>query len=223
MIKYHANINHGEPEWIAARRGLLTSSEMKLIITPKKLEYSSTDKEKAHLYELAAQRITGHVEPQYWSDDMMRGLSDEVEAKMLYSRHYAPVTDMGFVTNDNYGYTIGCSPDGLVGDDGMIECKSRRQKFQTETIITDEVPEEYRLQCQTSLLVTERKWLDFVSYSNGMPLYVKRVLPDEKYREAIVKAATLFYEKLRFMIEKYEENHAKFHPTERRIEEELVI
>ena len=66
---------------------------------------------------------------------MLRGIEDEVEARILYAAQYAPVQDMGFITNDRWGFTLGFSPDGLIGDDGFLECKSRRQKFQVQTII----------------------------------------------------------------------------------------
>src|SRR6185503_2135159 len=121
-IRYHPELIQGSDEWLAARCGMLTASEMKLIITPS-LKAASNDKERSHLFELMAQRVTGYVEPAYVSDDMLRGMADEVEARILYAKHYAPVTDMGFITNDRWGFTIGCSPDGLIGNDGMLECK----------------------------------------------------------------------------------------------------
>ncbi|NBW19115.1 MAG: YqaJ-like viral recombinase, partial [Caulobacteraceae bacterium] len=158
----------GGEEWYAARCGLLTASEMKLILTPK-LKIADNDKSRAHVWELLAQRISGYVEPSYVSDDMLRGREDENDAKITYTEHYAEVTDVGFITNDKWGFTLGYSPDGLVGDTGLIECKSRRQKFQVETIASGVVPEEYMLQLQTALLVSERKWIDFVSYCAGLP------------------------------------------------------
>ena len=113
-ITYHHNIVQGSDEWLALRCGLLTASEMKLILTPT-LKIASNDKERAHIYELLAQRITGYMEPSYISDDMLRGQEDLFLAAASYSREYAPVQDVGFVTNDEWGFTIGYSPDGLVG------------------------------------------------------------------------------------------------------------
>ena len=127
---------------------------------------------------------------------MLRGWADEITARDLYAQHHAPVQEVGFVTNDEWGFTIGYSPDGLVGDDGLIEVKSRRQKYQVQTIATGEVPEEYALQLQTGLLVTERKWIDFISYSGGLPMFVQRVLPDKIMQEAIIAAATDFEMKI---------------------------
>lgn len=225
-ITYHPDMVQGSDEWMAARCGMLASSGMKLIITPKTLKPSRNDKASSYLYELLAQRITGYVEPQYISEDMLRGTMDEVDARMIYAKHYAPVQEVGFVTNDEWGFTIGYSPDGLVGDDGLIECKSRRQKFQVETIISGEVPEEHVIQIQTGLLVTGRAWCDYVSYCGGMPLAVIRVHPDEVMQAAIVEAATVFHEALDDRMDAYRARMMttlKLIETERRIEQEMFV
>ena len=202
MIRYHFDIEQGSEEWHALRCGILTASEMKFIVTPT-LKPASNDKERAHLFELLGQRITQHTEPRYISDDMLRGHEDEIEARIRYAENFAPVTECGFVTNDDHGFVIGYSPDGLVDYDGLIECKSRRQKYQVETILADRVPEEYMLQIQTGLLVTRRKWLDFVSYCAGLPMFVKRVFPDARYQEAIIAAAADFEHRLNVARMKY--------------------
>ena len=225
MIIYHDNIDQGSDEWLAARCGLLTASEMKLIITPT-LKATSNDKERAHLFELCAQRITKYVEPRYISDDMLRGQADEVEARILYAAHYAPVKNVGFITNDRWGFIIGYSPDGLVNDDGAIECKSRRQKYQIETITSLTMPEEYAIQIQTGLLVSERQWIDFISYSGGLPMITLRIWPDEKVQSAIIEAASAFEERLAAKVARYNEvlsQGGRIIPTERRIEQEMFI
>ena len=190
-ITYHNDLIQGSDEWHAARCGLLTASEVKLILTPT-LKIAANDKTRAHVWELLAQRLTRYTEPSYIGDAMLRGRRDEILARDLYSQHYAPVTEAGFITNDRWGFTLGYSPDGLVGDDGMIECKSRAQKFQIQTIAENEVPAEFMLQLQTGLLVTKRAWVDFISYSGGLPMFVKRVLPDMEIQGAIIDAATAF-------------------------------
>ena len=225
MIRYYNDIEQGGEEWLAVRRGILTASEMRLILTPT-MRTASNDKERAHLFELLGQRITGYTEPHYISDDMLRGHEDEIEARIRYAEHFAPVTACGFVTNDDHGVVIGYSPDGLVGDDGLIECKSRRQKYQIETILADEVPAEYLLQCQTGLLVTGRKWLDFVSYCGGLPMVVKRVWPCPEIQQAIIAAASAFEQRLAAAQARYAEWLARqpviIH-TERTIEQEIMI
>jgi putative phage-type endonuclease len=225
MIRHHAELVQGSDEWLAARCGLLTASEMKLIITPT-LKTAENDKTRAHVWELLAQRITGHVEPHYISDDMLRGQEDEIEARLVYAKHYAPVEEIGFVTNDEWGFTLGYSPDGLVGDDGLIEIKSRRQKYQIETITNQKMPDDYAMQVQTGLLVSGRKWCDFVSYCGGLHMVTIRVLPDPAIQAAIIAAATAFEAKLAEKRAEYEAviaSKARLIPTDRRIEQEMHL
>lgn len=224
-ITYHRDLIQGSDAWLAARSGLLTASEIKLILTPK-LKIAFNEKASAHLYELLAQRITGHVEPRYISDDMLRGQVDEIDARALYARHYAPVEEVGFITNDEWGFTLGYSPDGLVGNDGLIECKSRRQKFQAETIIAGGVPDEHWIQVQTGLLVTRRKYLDYVSYCGGLPMVTIRALPNPAVQEAIIEAAIAFEDALALKMATYRNalgSDMRLIPTERRIEQEMEI
>lgn len=220
-ITYHRDVEQGSIQWLELRRGILTSSEMKLIITPT-LKVAKNDAVRTHLYELLAQRVTGYVEPHFQSYDMERGNFDEEHARAKYSEKYAQVEEMGFVTNDKLGFVIGCSPDGLVNDDGQIEAKSRLQKLQMQTLIecvaVDKIPAEYLIQVQCSLFVTERKWLDFVSYSGGMMMACVRCFPDPAIHEAIGNAAIEFEARLAEKREIYETlvaSDARLVPTER--------
>lgn len=226
MIVYR-ELEQGTDEWRAARCGLLTASEMKLIITPSKLQYASNDKERAHVYELAAQRVTKHVEPAYMNDDMLSGIDDEVYAREEYRKHYGDVQQVGFITNDKWGFTLGYSPDGLVGKDGVMEVKSRRQKYQLETIIDIAVPSEHTIQIQTGLLVSERSWCDYVSYCGGMPMATIRVAADAAVQAAILTAAEQFHKRLEMAVESYTNRVSRkmlrLVPTERRVEQEMVI
>lgn len=224
-IEYHTDVEQGSDAWLQLRCGILTASEIRNIMTATG-KIANNDKTRAHIWEIAAQRITRYVEPHYIGDDMLRGKVDEILARDLYSQAYAEVDEVGFVTSDALGFTIGYSPDGLVGMDGLIECKSRRQRFQFETLATREVPEEYMLQIQTGLLVSGREWLDFVSYSGGMKMFTKRVYPDPIMQDAIVKAATAFEASVRNKIEDYfatcEAPDVRLIPTERVVEMEMV-
>ncbi len=220
---YHHDITQGTAEWLQLRTGLITASEMKLLMTPT-LKPANNDKSRAHLYELAAQRISNYTEPSFISEDMMRGWSDEALARDLYSQHYAPAQECGFVTAEINGYTIGYSPDALVGADGLIECKSRRQKYQVQTICGCTVPDEYMLQIQTGLLVTGRKWLDFVSYCGGLPMVVIRVYPDPKMQGAIIETIASAEAQIQALIDAYNQailEHPTWPETERLIEKEI--
>lgn len=225
-ITYHPEVTQGSDEWLAMRLGLLTASEMKHIITPT-LKVANNDKTRSHIYELLAQRISRYVEPMYVSDDMLRGVEEEFYARQVYAERHAQVEQCGFITNDRWGFTIGYSPDGLVGGDGLIEIKSRRQKFQVQTIVENltggTIPADYVMQAQTGLLVSEREWLDFISYSGGLPMCVVRVWPDDAVQGAIIEAAAAFEAKLAECLEIYRDASAGLVPTERRVKQEMYV
>ena len=199
------DVEQGSDEWHKLRCGLLTASAIKSIVTPT-LNLANNDKTRQHVYEIAAQRISGYTEPTYYNDAMLRGHIDEVTARELYSDRIAPVEELGMITRDIGGVTIGYSPDGvgLFGDFG-IEVKSRIQKYQIETITSNEVPSEYVLQIQTGLLVTGWDYLDFISYSGGLPMWVIRCEPIEEYQEAITEAAVEFERQVCAKVEEYHE------------------
>jgi len=227
-ITYHDNLIQGSEEWHQARCGLITASEVKLLLTPT-LKRADNDKSRAHLWELAAQRISNYVEPSYVGDDMLRGHEEEFYARQLYGEKIAPVREVGFVTNSSFGFTIGCSPDGLVGDDGMIECKSRRQKYQIQTIVEHwrdgTAPADYLLQVQTAMLVTDRAWCDLISYSGGLPMIPMRIERDVKVCEAILEACAAAETKISEIINDYHDavRERALIPTERRIEQEMFV
>lgn len=227
-ITYHKEMIQGGDEWFAARCGLLTASEMHLIVTPT-LKAASNDKERSHLYELLAQRITRYVEPTYVNDNMLRGQEEELDAVALYDKTYARVERVGFITNDKWGFTIGYSPDAVVGDDGLVECKSRKQKLQMQTyleyVANDTIAPEFVIQVQTGLLVSERKWCDLISYCGGLPMATVRVLPDPAIQAAIVDAAKAFEfrlkEKRDTWINMLASKSRRLIPTERKIYEDM--
>jgi len=223
-ITYYHDMIQGSEEWHAARCGILTASEVKHILTPT-LKVANNDKTRQHVWELAAQRITRYTEPQYIGDDMLRGYADEILAREKYAETRADVQEVGFITSDALGFVLGYSPDGLVGDDGLIECKSRRQKYQVQTICEGVVPDEYVLQLQTGLLITGRAWIDFISYSGGLPMFVQRVLPDPVMQAAIVSAATEFEAKVVHAVQSFHDNvKAHGYPqTERVVEQEMYM
>jgi predicted phage-related endonuclease len=228
-VHVHCEFEQGSQRWLEARCGLLTASEFDRILTPT-LKVADNPKTRAHLWEMAAQRITSYVEPQYISDAMLRGQEDEILAREDYAKHYAPVQQCGFVTNSKWGFTLGCSPDGLVGDDGLIECKSRGQKFQVQTIVEHfedgTVPDDFILQVQGQLLITERKWCDLLSRCGGLHQIAMRIHADEAVQAAILEAAAKFESRINEVVALWHQALAsglRLIPTERREEEEMVI
>lgn len=223
-IVYHRDLIQGSADWINARKGILTASEMHKLVTPK-LAVASNEKQRAHVYEIAAQRISGHVEPHYESFAMLRGHEDEIDARDLYREKYAPVEDVGFITNDSFGCILGYSPDGLVPGDGAIEAKSRDQRFQVEVISQHAVPAEHVIQLQSGILVAGLKFIHYLSFSAGLPMAVLEVEPVAEYQEAITAAALDFENRVLEVIEAYEFNVKTFGyaPTERRIDAEILL
>jgi hypothetical protein len=214
-LHVYNDIQQGSDEWHALRRGIITASVVGQFITPKTVKPASNDISRGLTMSLVAERITGYTEPVFVSADMERGNFDEPIARDKYSENYKPVTEVGFMVRDDFGFKLGYSPDGLVGDEGLIEIKSRRQKKHLATILADEVPLENMAQCQAGLLVSGREWLDYISYCGGMPLYVTRVFPDPKWHQAIIDATKAFEESAAVMIDTYIDNTAGLPLTER--------
>lgn len=201
----HQDLEQGSDEWLAARCGIITASVIGRLITPT-LKVANNDTARATTLSLAAERITGHVEPVYVNADMQRGHDEEGPARYMYALGIdEPVTEVGFMTEDKWGFTIGYSPDALVGDDGLFETKSRRQKKQVSTIVSGRVPPENYMQLQCGLLVSGREWIDYGSYSNGMHFWTKRIHPDAAAFEAIIAAAERAELWIASAVEKYDD------------------
>lgn len=223
-VKYYSEVEQGSDLWHMLRCGILTASEVKNILTPT-LRKANNDKSKLFFCELLAQRITNYVEPQYINDDMLRGHQDEIYAKEIYNEKYGKLSECGFITNSKWGFTLGYSPDGLVGEEGLVEIKSRCQKYQIQSILNDEVPEEHIMQLQTGMLVSERDWIDYISYCGGLPMYVKRVYADKGVQKLIIEAVTEFESNLKQALEDWKAKSYGLVPTERRVDagSEIII
>ncbi|SEB29056.1 lambda exonuclease family protein [Arthrobacter woluwensis] len=215
-LTVYNNLEQGSEEWLQARCGILTASVIGQLITPTSVKVANNDTARALTATLAAERITGYVEPVHVTADMERGTLDEPYARDSYAQWSATtVEQVGFMVLDNWGIRLGFSPDGLVGEDGLIEIKSRRQKKHLQTITNGEVPTENMAQIQTGLLVSRRSWCDYVSFCSGMPLFVKRVYPSEKWFSAIIAAALTFEKNAEALIATYTEATKNMPPTAR--------
>lgn len=172
---------------------------------------------------LAAERITGFTEPTYFNDEMLRGHEDEPRAVDAYAQHYrTEVDDCGFMIRSWGRCRLGYSPDGVVGDDGLLEVKSRRQKKHLLTVIADEVPNENMAQLQAALFVSGRQWIDYISYCGGMNLWTKRVFPEERWFGAITAAVEAFESAADEMAAKYKRGVEGMPMTER-VDLEMIL
>ena len=214
-LTIHEDLEQGSQEWLDARCGLLTASTIGQLITSKTVKPAQNEASRSLVRSLVAERITRHVEPTRESEDMLRGTLDEPYARDVYSAHHAHASECGLMVRVFPGVKLGYSPDGLVGDDGLIEIKSRRQKKHLDTILSGEVPSENMAQIQAGLLVSGRDWCDYISYCGGMPLWTKRVTPDERWHEAIIDAAAQLEETAEAMISQYQSRVRGLPVTER--------
>lgn len=219
------DFDQGTEEWLAARRGIVTASVVGQLLTATGRP-ASNDTSRRLTLSLVAERITGETEPTYMNDDMLRGHLEEPIARDMYAEHFAdgePVTTTGFLVRDDWGYRIGFSPDGLVGDHGLIEVKAPRAKSHLATILAGKMPDRHMAQVQCGLLVSGREWCDFVSYYGGMPPYVTRVYADPKWAESIIGAVADFEQVAEAMTHNYDLATRGMPATERRIPFDLEV
>lgn len=154
-----------------------TASSFDKIVTTKGVPSKQRD---GFLYRLAAERITGRIEERYASQAMLDGIEREREAIMVYAMNQeVEVLTVGFCLSDDERY--GCSPDGLVGEDGLVEVKCPIGKTAVEYLCSGNLPTAYYQQVQGQLLVTGRYWCDFVSYYRGLPMFIIRVMPSDAF------------------------------------------
>ena len=223
MTLHIVDCEQRSPEWYEARRGIVTASTIGSLITTKTALVADNVHSRSLAYLLASERITGRTEDTYQSAAMWRGVMDEPLAVACYSEHIAPVHHVGFMVRDFDGYRIGYSPDGLVGDDGIIECKAREPKTHIQHITAGVVPPEHMAQIQCGLLVSGRSWADYISYCGGLPMWVKRVERDDRWIGPLIEAAYQAEKAIQLIIRAFEEATAGLPQTERIDYDEMVV
>lgn len=195
-MKVH-DVQQGSPEWLAARRGMPTASGFDRIVTAKTRKLAAG--RAGYMHELLAAWLIGE---EVTGDDggagfMARGTALEDEARKWYSAlRDVDVQQVGFITTDDGAY--GCSPDGLVGDDGVVEIKCPSAKVMVGYLLDDDAARDaYYAQLQGSLLVTGRQWADLVVYNPFLPSTVGRVERDDEYLAILAPALVTFCAELR--------------------------
>lgn len=180
----------GTPEWHSARAGRVTASRIADLTAKTKSGWGAG--RANYLAELVAERLTGTVAEGFSSAAMKWGTDMEPEARTSYSfMRDQEVTPVGFVIHPTIEMS-GASPDGLVGDDGLVEIKCPNTATHIETLLSGTVPEKYIKQMQWQMACTGRKWCDFVSYDPRLParmqLFVARVAvdPSNEIEQAVI-------------------------------------
>ena len=214
-LKIYEQLEQRTEEWLEARRGIVTASTVGKLITPKTVKPAANPESRALLQQLVAERVSGWVEETPTTNDMWRGIESEPIARDLYSEKYAPVVEVGFMRRDETDWTLGYSPDGLVGDVGLIEVKSPRPRTHVATILSGDVPVYHMAQLQAGLLVSGREWIDYISFHGGLPMWTKRVHPDQKWFDAIIEAVRDFEHHAQLMVAMWNDTTRHLPQTER--------
>lgn len=157
----------GTDAWKAERAGKATASRIADIIAKTKTGWGASRANYAA--QLVAERLTGEVQDSYTNAAMQWGTEKEPEARSAYEfRTDATVEQVGFIQHPKIAMS-GASPDGTVGDDGLLEIKCPNTATHIETLLGGAVPAKYVTQMQWQMACTGRKWCDFVSYDPRMP------------------------------------------------------
>jgi len=185
-------------EWFKARLGKVTASRVADVLAKTKTGVSAS--RANYLTELVVERLTGQQAELYMNDAMQWGTDTEPQARMAYEAHKSVLVDeVGFIDHSSIAM-FGCSPDGLVGDDGLIEIKCPNSKTAIETILSGKAPSKYIPQMQTQMAVTGRAWCDFVSFDPRLPedlqLFVVRVNRDDEYIANLEKEVSAFLQEV---------------------------
>lgn len=154
-------------EWFAARLGKVTASRVADIVAKTKSGYSTS--RANYMAELVCERLTGMQGESFSSAAMVWGTNTEPMARSAYESRMAElVEETGFVLHPTISMA-GASPDGLIGDDGLVEIKCPNTATHIDTLMSDGAPSKYMTQMQWQMACTGRKWCDFVSFDPRMP------------------------------------------------------
>jgi hypothetical protein len=183
--------------------GIPTSSNFHKIVTP---QGKPSKQWRAYACLLIAERLLQQRIEFYNSPAMERGLILEAEAADWYEfDHDVTVQRIGFITDDEH--TMGCSPDRLVGDDGLLEIKAPLPQTQVEYWISGELSERFRPQLQGQLYITRRRWVDILCWHDVLPKLVMRVEPDEKFIKALDRELRILNYFIESVMEKIRARH----------------
>jgi hypothetical protein len=203
MMQIH-EMEQGTPEWFSVRMGLPTASQFATIMAKGRSGGDSKTRQ-TYLYKLAGEILTGDPMDSFSNHHMERGHEMEPEARSYYAfMHDVEPKQVGFITNG----PKGCSPDSLVGNDGMLEIKTKLPHLMLAVLEADQFPAEHRAQCQGQLWVAEREWIDLTCYWPKMPPFIKRAYRDDAYIAEISAAVDQFNDELATLVAKWQPEEA---------------
>ncbi|UTO29105.1 lambda exonuclease family protein [Bartonella harrusi] len=185
-------------EWFQARLGKVTASNVYNVLS-KTAKGLPTSKYEDYKIKLMTERLTGEISQSYITPSMQWGIEHEEDALKEYEFIYdADVIKCGFIPHPTIEMA-GASPDGLIGEDGLVEVKCPQSTTHLRFFMYDEIKPEYIAQMQFQMACTGRKWCHFISYnpqfvgrSTGLRMKVKRIHRDDEQIEQLTKAVEVF-------------------------------
>ena len=188
----YKEIVQGSEEWLQARLGFVTASRVSDALAGK-----DTETRKNYLWQLVAERLTKTQQAGFAPNAaMIRGTEQEPIARAAYEAHSGVFVDqVGFVLHPTIKW-LGASPDGLVGDDGLVEIKNPNTATHLQYRKAGKVPTKYKNQMMLQLACTQRKWCDFVSFDSRLPvskmLFIVRFEPEQKEIDEMLDKIKVF-------------------------------
>ena len=168
------NCEQGSEEWFAVKCGKISASHFGDVLNKK-------TGRRTYMLKVLAERMSGESMNGYSNKAMEDGIETEPLAREYYEQLFGEVQQVGFVELNDY---VGCSPDGLIGDDGGMEIKCPYPNTHIDYILSNKMPAVYIPQVQGNMWVTGRKWWDFVTFCpkiKDRPFWYIKVERDEKY------------------------------------------
>ena len=191
-------VEQGSPEWFEIRVGKVTASHAQAIGNNGK----GLD---TYLLEVVSEMFSSAQKDQYSNEHTERGNELEPLARSMYElQENVEVEEIGFAEYNDF---VGCSPDGLVGDDGMIEIKCPDDKTYFNLLMNEKIDNAYIWQCQMNMLILERKWCDLVFYNPNFEKSMKifRLKPDKEMFSRLKEGFAKAEKEIIRMISKYKE------------------
>ena len=196
------DIKQGSDEWLELRLGKITASRFKDVMTNGRGGSPSKTAE-SYMMELAIEKVTGKSLPFFENDAMRHGTETEPQARAMYELVSGnEVSEVAFIEHNEF---IGVSPDGLIGNDGLLEIKCPNTKTQVERYLSNiGLPSDYKWQVHGQIWVAEREWCDFLSFDDRIDTAAQyictRVYRDEVLIKELSERTKDFSEKLQEMI-----------------------
>lgn len=196
MMQVH-HIEQGTEEWFRLRAGIPTASEFSTVLASGK-DGGASKTRRTYMLKLAGEVVTGEPTESFTNFHTERGKAWEPEAR----ERYAFLTEsepelVGFIRNG----PKGCSPDSLIGANGMLEIKTKLPHLMIDVLLKDQFPPEHKAQCQGALWVAEREWIDIAIYWPRLPVFIKRAYRDEPYIASLASAVDTFNAELAEVVE----------------------